>query len=149
MKFASNLEILHILEINHVVITHSFLITALKIACPVKQFLSSNSAAYRNLKNNTTSSVFLSVTEIYSTCLLLKNFYSGSPFSHLLLLRYSFCHPYFFFSISMHLNLYLSLLLSPFCYSIHLPLKRRQVIVKEENKKKWKLYGLYVEFTYF
>lgn len=33
---SSNLEILHILEINHVVITYSFLISALKIVSRIK-----------------------------------------------------------------------------------------------------------------
>lgn len=43
-----NVEILHILEKYCVGIRYSFFISALKMACPVKQFLFSSSTAYRN-----------------------------------------------------------------------------------------------------
>lgn len=99
---SSNLEILHILEINCVVISYSVLITALKIACPIEDILFWSSIAEIK-KVNTMCWVFLNVTEMYFICPFSERFYCGSPFSHLLLLRYSFCHLPFYCS-SVHLN---------------------------------------------
>lgn len=43
-----NFDVLHILEKYCVGIRYSFFVSALKMACPVKQFLFSSSTAYRN-----------------------------------------------------------------------------------------------------
>lgn len=60
-----NLEVLHILEKYCVGTRDSFLIHALKMACPVKQFLFSSSTAYRNELFNTTCAVFLSYQKVF------------------------------------------------------------------------------------
>jgi len=110
---SSNLEILHILEMNPVVISYSALISALKIACPTKHFLFSSSTAYRNLKIQHN---LLSIFECYGNVLYLpsfERFYSDSPFSHLL---FSDSHHLHFFSlvlcISLSFTTYSSFLLS-------------------------------------
>lgn len=144
-----NVEILHILEKYCVGIRYSFFISALKMACPVKQFLFSSSTAYRNeyILHNLPS-----IFECYQKVFYLPSFegfilivlFSIFCFSDTHFLSSSFflqfCAPQFF---------YLSLLLPAFCYPVHLPLKRRQVIVKGRRKTKWMWYGLHLGFSDF